>query len=279
MPCRPRQPSDAEHSNRHTGANALGYARSHERRTADTRYEAHADRGPSPGGLARARRLQDAAADGRAAAPLHQAVGAVHLGQRPHRPRAQLLDRRRLRALPPRPRRRGAVRVRLRRLRLARRARRDRRRRAAERLGAPLRRAHDRTARAARLLLRLGALVPQLRRDHVPLVAVAVPGAARGRADLPRHRQRRLVRALPDDARLDPGRGRRHLLALSRSRAADRAAAVVPADQRLRGRERPPPGGAAASGIWDEVALPPRRSCSGASTASSWSWQGPTARS
>ena len=36
-----------------------------------------------------------------------------------------------------------------------------------------------RAAAAARLLLRLGALVPQLGRDHVPLVAVAVPDAAR----------------------------------------------------------------------------------------------------
>ena len=36
--------------------------------------------------------------------------------------------------------------------------------------------------------------------------------------DLPRHRQRRLVRHLPDDARLDPGRAGRHLLALPRAR-------------------------------------------------------------
>ena len=58
------------------------------------------------------------------------------------------------------------------------RARRDRRRRAAERVGGALREPHDRPAAAARLLLRLGALVPELRRDHVPLVAVAVPDAA-----------------------------------------------------------------------------------------------------
>ena len=120
--------------------------------------------------------------------------------------------------------------------------------------------AHDRPARAARLLLRLGALVPQLRRDHVPLVAVAVPDAARGRPDLPRHRQRRLVRHLPDDARLDPGRGRRHLLALPRPGAPDRAAAVVPADQRLRRRRTTAAWPSCeASGIWDEVALASQR--------------------
>ena len=97
-----------------------------------------------------------------AAAPLHQALGPLHLGEHPHRPRPQLLDRRRLRALPARARRRGAVRVRLRRLRPARRARRDRRRRVSQRVGEPLRRAHDRAARSPRLLLRLGAHVPQL---------------------------------------------------------------------------------------------------------------------
>ena len=41
---------------------------------------------------------------------------------------------------------------------------------------APLRRAHDRAAAATGLLLRLGALVHQLRPHHVPLVAVAVSG-------------------------------------------------------------------------------------------------------
>ena len=93
--------------------------------------------------------------------------------------------------------------------------------------------------------------------------------AARRRPDLPRHRQRRLVRQLPDDARLDPGRARRHVLALPRTRAADPAAAVVPADQRLRGGERPAPGTSsprAASGTRSRS--PPSRSCSGASTAS-----------
>ena len=46
----------------------------------------------------------------------------------------------------------------------------------------PLRGPHDRAARATRLLVRLGALVPQLRLDHVPLVAVAVSRPARRRA-------------------------------------------------------------------------------------------------
>ena len=65
--------------------------------------------------------------------------------------------------------------------------------------------------------------------------------AARGGADLPRHGQRRLVRQLPDDARLDPGRARGHVLALPRPGAPDRAAAVVPAHQRLPGGERQAP--------------------------------------
>ena len=69
--------------------------------------------------------------------------GNVHIGPRP-----LLLDRRRLRALPPGARRRRPVRLRLRRVRPAGGARRDRRRRAAERLGAALREPHDRAARS-----------------------------------------------------------------------------------------------------------------------------------
>ena len=77
---------------------------------------------------------------------VHQGLGAVHLRQRAHRPRAQLRDRRRLRALPARARGAGAVRVRLRRLRAARRARGDRQRGVPRRVGGALRRAHDRPA-------------------------------------------------------------------------------------------------------------------------------------
>ena len=84
---------------------------------------------------------------------VHQALRALHVGQHPHRPRPQLLDRRRLRPLLARARRRGAVRVRLRRLRPAGRARRDRRRRVAQRVGGALCRAHDRPAGATGLLL------------------------------------------------------------------------------------------------------------------------------
>ena len=111
-------------------------------------------------------------------------------------------------------------------------------------MGQPLRRAHDRAAAAARVLLRLGAHVHELGPAHVPLVAVAVPDAARRRPDLPRHEQRRLVRQLPHDARLDAGRAGRHLLALPRAGAPDPAAAVVPAHQRVRAGERPARGGA-----------------------------------
>ena len=212
-----------------------------------------------------------------AAAQVHQALRTLHLGQHPHRPRPLLLDRRRLRTFLARARGCGAVRVRLRRVRPARRARRDRKRRVAERVGQPLRRAHDRPARSPRLLLRLGAHVPQLGRDHVPLVAVAVPHAARGRPDLPRDRQRRLVRHLPDDARHDPGRGR-PLLALPQPRPADPAPAVVPAHQRLRAGERPPPRRSsrpAASGTRSRS--PASASCSAASTASSSTCSPPTA--
>ena len=217
--------------------------------------------------------------DGGTAAQVHQALRPLHLGQHPHRPRPLLLDRRRLRALRSRARRRGAVRLRLRRLRPARRARRDRRRRAAERVGRALRRAHDRTARATRLLVRLAAHVHELRRDHVPLVAVAVPDAARGGARLSRDRQRRLVRHLPDDARDDPGRGR-PLLALPQPGPADRASDLVPARERLHGRRttagstscRP-----AANGTRSRS--PASASCSAASTVSRSSCpRPPTAR-
>ncbi len=48
-------------------------------------------------------------------------------------------------------------------------------------VGGALRGAHDRPAQAARVLLRLGAHLHELRGDHVPLVAVALPDAAPGR--------------------------------------------------------------------------------------------------
>src|SRR4030081_2892930 len=50
----------------------------------------------------------------------------------------------------------------------------------AERVGAALRHAHEGPASAPRLLAGLGALVPELRRGHVPVVPVAVPDSLRG---------------------------------------------------------------------------------------------------
>ena len=115
-----------------------------------------------------------------------------------------------------------------------------------------LRRADARADEAARLLLRLRPRLLQLRREPVPLVAVAVPDPARGGPDLPRRRHRRLVRHLPDDARRDPGRGR-PLLALPQPGAADPPPDLVPADHALpRGERR-----ATSSGCenWDELSL------------------------
>ncbi len=54
-------------------------------------------------------------------------------------------------------------------------------------------------------------------------------------------RRRGLVRAVPDHARDDPGRGR-PVLALPHACAPDPAPGVVSAHQRLPARERPPPG-------------------------------------
>ena len=97
------------------------------------------------------------------------------------------------------------------------------------RLGRPLRRAHDRTARAARLLVRLGrGRSCQLGRRHVPLVAVAVPDPARGGLVYRGTANVDWCDTLPDDARHDPGRGR-PLLALPQPRSPDRAPDVVPA--------------------------------------------------
>ena len=176
------------------------------------------------------------------AAPLHQALRAVHLGEHPHRPRPQLLDRRRLRPLPPRARRRGAVRLRLRRLRPARRARRDRRRRVAERLGEALRRAHDRPAASASASPSTGSA-----RSSAPtrsctagrsgcsctLLDAGLIYRGTGNVDWCDTCQTTLATIQVEDGAL---------LALPRPGAADRAAAVVPAHQRLRAGERPPPG-------------------------------------
>ncbi len=196
------------------------------------------DRGCPPGRLGETGRLRGAAPGGRPGPGLRQALEPVHLRQPAHGPRPRLLDRRRLRALPPRPRRRGPARLRLRRLRAAGRAGGDRAAGAARRLGRRVRRADARPDETARLLLRLRPRLLQLRRGAVPLVAVALPDPARGRPDLPRRRHRRLVRHLPDDARHDPGRGR-PLLALPQRGAADPAPDLVPADHALPGGERP----------------------------------------
>ena len=165
--------------------------------TTIAKYDPAADRGRAPGRLGRARRFRDPGADRRRSLALHQALEPVHLGQTPHGPRPRLLDRRRLRPLPPRPRRRRPLRLRLRRLRPAGRDGGDRAQDAAGRLGRELRRADARADAAARLLLRLRARLLQLRRGAVPLVAVALPDPARGRPDLPRRHHRRLVRPLP----------------------------------------------------------------------------------
>ncbi len=220
---------------------------------------AERDRGTPPAGVARARRLphprhrrgrggRERSGRGQVGRRgVHQALGALHLWKHPHRPRAQLRDRRRLRALPARARRERAVRVRLRRLRAARRAGRNRRRGVAQRVGEPLRHAHDRPAGAAGVLLRLGAHLHELRPEHVPLVAVALPHTAEARADLPRGRNRGLVRHLPDHPRDDPGGGWA-LLALPQPSAPDPATGVVPARERVRGGERSALGGAGELG-------------------------------
>ena len=102
------------------------------------------------------------------------------------------------------------------------------------------RRADARADEAARLLLRLRPRLLQLRREPVPLVAVAVRHPARGRPDLPRRRHRRLVRQLPDDAGRAAGRGR-PLLALPQPGAADPPPDLVPAGHALpRGERRQP---------------------------------------
>ena len=199
---------------------------SHERRATEIRPGG--DRAGQAGGLGGGRRLRHAGPGGRAGGGLREAVEPLHLGQPAHGPRPRLLDRRRLRPLPPRPRRRRPARLRLRRLRPAGGDGGDRPRREAGRVGRRERRADARADEAARLLLRLRAGLLQLRREPVPLVAVALRHPARGGPGLPRRRDRRLVRQLPDDARRAPGRGR-PLLALPQPGAADPPPDLVPA--------------------------------------------------
>src|SRR6478672_5993516 len=78
-----------------------------------------ADRGRQAGDLGGAGRLRGAAPGRGAGAGVREALQSLHLGQSAHGARPRLLDRRRLRALPPRPRGRRAARIRLRRLRPA----------------------------------------------------------------------------------------------------------------------------------------------------------------
>ncbi len=193
---------------------------------------------------------------------LHQGLGAVYLGERAHGARPLLRNRRRLRALLPRPRGRRPLCVRLRRLWAARRARGDRGGNDAHRVGTSQRGPHDRAARPPRLLVRLAAKLHELRAEHVPLVAVAIFDVPRRGAHLPRHGHGRLVPELQHDARDDPGRGR-PLLALSRAGGARRAPAVVPAHIAVRRGERPPQRGArrlGRDGAWVPARGPrPRR--------------------
>ncbi len=223
------------------------------------RYDAAGVEASRQAAWADERRLRYALAGGRSGGGLREALQSLHLGQPPHGPRPRLLDRRRLRAIPPRPRRRGAVRLRLRRLRPARRDGGDRARRPPGRLGRALRRADARADAAARLLLRLRPRLLQLRRGPVPLVAVAVRHPARGGADLPRRRHRRLVRHLPDDAGRAAGRGR-PLLALPQPGAADPPPDLVPRRRALSRGERPQPRRPRGLGraVAEDPALHPR---------------------
>ena len=108
-------------------------------------------------------------------------------------------------------------------------------------------------------------------------IAVAVPDPARHGDDLPRRRHRRLVRHLPDDAGLDPGRGGRHLLALPQRGAADPAPDLVPEDHPLPRGERRQHRAAAATGTsWRS---PPSATSSAAPTGSSSTSRAAAARS
>ena len=116
------------------------------------------------------------------------------------------------------------------------------------------------------------------RRGHVPLVAVAVPRAARGGPHLPRHGQRRLVRQLPDDARLDPGRGRAPAgAATARCGWSSARSGTSAISAYVRG-ERPPPRRARAPGTGTRSRSARSASCSAASTASSSTLSRRTAR-
>src|SRR5215213_3820646 len=196
------------------------------------------DRARAPGRLGEGRSLRDPRPRGRQRGGLHQAVESLHLREPAHGTRARLLDRRCLCPLPPRPRRRRAARVRLRRLRPARRDGGDRPRRAAGGLGGGERRADARADEAARLLLRLRTYLLQLRREPIPLVAMALRHPAGGGVRLPRRRHGGLVRQLLDDACRAPGRGR-PLLALPQQGEADPTPHLVPqGDPFPRGERR-----------------------------------------
>ena len=169
--------------------------------------------------------------------------------------------------------------VRLRRLRAARRARRDRAPGPARRVGRAERRADARADEAARPQLRLRPRLLQLRRGPVPLVPVALPDPLRDGDDLPRRRDRRLVRHLPDDAGDDPGRGGRHLLALPQRGAADPPADLVPEDHRPTSRRTTPTWRCSRSSPGTSWRSPPSATSSAAPTGSSSTSTGPTVRS
>ena len=155
------------------------------------------------------------------------------------RPRQELRDRRRLRALPPRPRRRRPLPARLRGVRDRAGAR--RRRGAARATGSTQSdRAHARPARPAGLLLRLVARVLERRPGGLPLVAGALPRAAGGRSRRRARGIRRVVRAVLDRPRARPG-ARQPVRALRPGRLPHPAARVVSA------HEPPERGGRAAA--------------------------------
>ena len=139
----------------------------------------------------------------------------VPVGRAPHGPRARLHDRRRRRALPPPQRLHGAAPDGLRRVRAAGRERGDPRRRPPARRHRAQHRAHPRPDEAHGLVDRLEPRGLDARAGVLPLDAVAVPEALRGRARVPQGRARQVVPERPDRARERAGE-RRPLRALRR---------------------------------------------------------------